>query len=145
MNVSPIPAGHNAVSPYLVVKDVAKMIDFLITVFEGEKIEGFLKPDGSLMHGEVKIHDSVIMIGQAQPEWSPQTNMIHIYVEDVDATYEKALASGAQSIMPPADQFYGNRESGVTGPMGNSWWIATHKEDLSHEEMMERMKAQGRA
>jgi len=101
-------------------------------------------PDGSIRHAEARIGDSMVMIGQAGGEWKPKPNTVHVYVPDVDATYKKALAAGATSTREPVTQFYGDRSAGVEDAQGNSWWIATHVEDVSPEEMEKRMAAQAK-
>ena len=113
------------------------MIEFLEAVFKAEIVEMMTGKDGSAMHGEVKIDDSVIMMGKATEEYPPNSNMIHVYTKDIDSSYQKALELGGTSLMPPTDQYYGNRESGVRGPMGNQWWISTRVKLISVEKMKE--------
>ena len=93
------------------------------------------------MHAEVKIGDSIIMMGEPTAECKPMPAMIHLYVPDADATYRRALAAGAKSVREPADQFYGNRSGGVEDACGNQWWMATRKEEVSPEEMGRRAEA----
>lgn len=125
------PSGHPAISPYLVVKEPKLVIEFLETVFDGKLILEHKRADGSLMHAEVKIDDSVVMLGQASGGWQSQPSMIHIYVPDARATYEKALASGAKSQQEPTvsenDPEDKDLRGGFIGPAGNSWWVGTHR------------------
>jgi PhnB protein len=93
------------------------------------------------MHAEVRIGDSVVMMGEPADESSLMPGMIHLYVDDVDTTYQRALQAGATSLREPEDQFYGDRSAGVRDAFGNVWWIATHKEDVSPEEMKRRAQA----
>ncbi len=93
------------------------------------------------MHAQVKIGDSFVMMGEPMGEFQPMPASIYLYVEDTDATYQRALEAGATSIMEPADQFYGDRNAGVKDPFGNLWWIGTHIEDVSPEEIEKRAKA----
>lgn len=123
MAVKPIPDGYHTVTPYLIVQGVAKLIDFLKQAFEAEEIHRTTRPDGTIMHAVVRIGDSVVMMG----EFKPMPGSIYLYVNDTDATYKRALQAGAASMMEPADQFYGDRNAGVKDPVGNHWWIATHK------------------
>ena len=95
-------------------------------------------PDGSVMHGEVRIGDSVVMMGEAWGESKPIAAALYLYVNDTDVTYRRALQAGATPLREPADQFYGDRSGGVKDPAGNQWWIATRKEDLSPEELARR-------
>ena len=138
MAVKPIPDGYPRVSPYLVVRNVEETIEFIQYVFEGKIKEKMKLPDGSVNHGEVSIGDSVIMMGKATPEHPPLNTMLYIYVEDTDVTYKRALEKGAVSVMEPSDQFYGDRNAGVKDKDGISWWMATHVEDVSPEEMKKR-------
>src|SRR5918996_1347556 len=98
-------------------------------------------PDGTIMHAEVKIGDSTLMMGEASDKWKPMPASIYLYVNDADLVYKRALQAGATSLMPPADQFYGDRHGSVKDPAGNIWWIATHKEDVSPEQLKERAEA----
>lgn len=141
MSVKPIPDGYHAVTPYLVVQGAAKLIDFLKHAFEAQEIERLTRPDGAIGHAEVKIGDSIVMMGEAGGEWTPMPGSLYLYVNDADATYKRALQAGATSTMEPTDQFYGDRSAGVKDPVGNQWWIATHKEDLSREELAKRAQA----
>lgn len=141
MAVKPIPEGYNTVTPYLIVKGVPALIDFLKQAFDAKEIERHSQPDGSVMHAEVKIGDSILMMGEAAGKWSPMPAGFYLYVTDTDAVYKRAMQSGATSVMEPMDQFYGDRNAGVKDPSGNQWWIATHKEDVSREELAKRAEA----
>jgi len=137
----PIPDGYHSVTPYLMVKGADKLIEFMKRAFGAEELMRHPTPEGGVMHAEVKIGDSRIMLAEACGERSPMPTMIHLYVHDADATYRAALEAGAASLQEPADQFYGDRSGGVKDACGNHWWIATHKEDLSPEEMQKRSEA----
>ena len=139
---NPIPEGFHTVTPYLVVPDAAQVMVFMKRAFgatERYKMQG---PDGSVMHAEMQVGDSIVMLGQAQDENRRMRSMLYLYVPDVDAAYKQAIAAGAISVREPADQIYGDRSGAVNDPGGNEWWIATHTEDVSHEEMERRMAAQ---
>lgn len=138
MTVKPIPDGYHSVTPYLIVQGADKLLDFLKRAFAAEETFRMPRDDGSIAHAEVRIGDSVVMLGDAGEQWSPMPATIQLYVEDCDATYLRALEAGATSLQDPADQFYGDRMGGVRDPVGNQWWIATHVEDLSEEEMAKR-------
>ena len=138
MAVKPIPDGYHSVTPYLVVQGVAKLIDFLKQAFDAKEIERMAGPDGTVMHAEVRIGDSVVMMGEARGESKPMPAALYLYVNDTDVTYRRALQAGATSLKEPADQFYGDRSGGVKDPAGNQWWIATRKEDVSPEELARR-------
>jgi PhnB protein len=134
------PDGYNTVMPYLIVEGAAKVIDFLKTVFNATEKDRMSSPDGTVMHAELKIGDSVIMFSEAAGDYKPNPTMLYVYVDDVDAVYKKALEAGATSVSEPKDQFYGDRSCMVTEASGNQWGIATHVEDISPEEMEKRAK-----
>ncbi|MBI3724357.1 VOC family protein [bacterium] len=139
--VKPIPDGFHSVTPYLVIRGVPKLIDFLKHAFGAKDMGRHERPDKSVMHAQVRIGDSMVMMGEPQGDVAPKPAMLYLYVEDTDATYRRAIEAGGTSLMEPADQFYGDRNAGVKDSFGNQWWIATHKEDVSHAEMLKRMSA----
>ena len=141
MPVKPIPEGYHSVTPYLVVPGAGRLIEFLKEAFKAEEVERMSQPDGTVMHAEVRIGDSIIMMGEASGKFPAMPAAIYLYVPDVDAVYKRALAAGAASTMEPANQFYGDRNAGVKDPSGNLWWIATHVEDVPREEMAKRAAA----
>lgn len=141
MPVKPIPDGFHTVTPYLTVKGVARLIDFLKRSFGATETERMTQPDGRIVHTEVKIGDSVVMMGEPGGDAKEMPGAIHLYVDDVDTTYRRALQAGGMSLREPEDQFYGDRSAGVRDPSGNVWWIATHKEDVPLEEMKRRAEA----
>lgn len=140
--VKPIPDGYETVTPYLVVKDAAGLITFLERAFGATIVVRHEDPGGRVVHATLQIGSSKVMLGGASDEWPPITAMLHLYVEDVDAVYRQAMAAGAQSIRQPADMPYGDRSGGVADPAGNQWWMATHVEDVSPEEMERRQAEQ---
>ena len=141
MAVKPIHDGYHTVTPYLVVAEVAQLIDFLKQAFGAAEIQRTTRPDGSIGHAEVRMGDSRVMMGEAGGEFPPIPAMLHLYVEDADALYRRALQAGATPLREPEDQFYGERMAGVKDKFGNQWWIATHIEDVSPEEMARRQEA----
>ena len=142
MAVKPIPDGYHTVTPYLIARESAKLMDFLVSAFGAKEIERLATPDGTLMHGEVRIGDSVIMLGETKGgDWTPMPTCIYLYVPDCDAVFRKAIAAGATVQSRPVDQFYGDRCGNVKDPFGNIWCIATHKEDVSMEEIKCRAAA----
>lgn len=134
-----MPDGYHAVIPQLRVQDAEKQINFLKKAFDARETKRFSMPDGAIAHAEVRLGDSVIMLSEVQNEdYMPTHSEIHLYVENCDATYELAMQEGATSVMEPTDQFYGDRSAEVKDPFGNRWWIDTHIEDLSEEEVTRR-------
>lgn len=145
--VRAIPDGFHTVTPYLLVEDALGLIEFLEKAFDARVIEKHLDEEGDdgggLVHASLQIGDSRIMMGEARPpEWPAMPTMLHLYVEDADTLYRRALEAGARSVREPEDQFYGDRSGGVLDPAGNQWWISTHVEDVSEEEMERRMARQ---
>jgi PhnB protein len=149
MTVQTIPAGYEAVTPYLIVRDAAGAIDFYKKAFDATEVMRMVGNDGRVGHAEVRIGSGIVMLaeemeGHPGPQTlggSPVTMMF--YVDDVDAQVAKAIAAGGTLKRPVADQFYGDRGGGVGDPYGHVWWIATHKEDIPAAELEKRMKAMG--
>jgi len=141
--VKPIPDGYHTITPYLTVMGVAKLIEFIKQAFDATVMECMMRADGTVQHAQAKIGDSIIMMGEAQGEWQPRPSTLYLYVSDVDATYRRAIQAGATSLREPANHFYGDRSGGVQDTSGNQWWIATHIEDVSREEMARRAQAAG--
>ena len=145
----PIPDGFHGATPYLCCKDAAGAIEFYKKAFGATEVMRLAEPSGRIGHAEVKIGEAVIMLSDEHAEIgvrSPQSLggtpvAIHLYVEDVDALARRAVAAGAQLTRPVADQFYGDRTGTLEDPFGHRWFIATHKEDVSSEEMGKRYAA----
>jgi PhnB protein len=147
--VKPIPDGYHTVTPYLIIKGAADAIDFYKRAFGATELFRMDQPDGKIGHAEIKIGDSPIMLADESLEMghrSPQSLggspiSILLYVEDVDALFNQAVAAGAKIDRPLEDKFYGDRGGSLTDPFGHIWHIATHKEDVTPEEMEKRMAA----
>jgi PhnB protein len=148
MSVKPIPAGYHTITPHLVVNDAAAAIDYYKRAFGAREISRMDTPMGKIGHAELEIGDSRIMMADEWPGAgvkSPQSLggtpvAIHLYVDDVDSVYQRAVAAGGQQEMPPTDMFWGDRYGKLKDPFGHSWGIATHKEDVAPEEMKRRMQ-----
>jgi PhnB protein len=138
MAVKAIPEGYHTAVPYLIVNDADKLLTFLKTAFNGKVKEEHRTPDGKVMHADVMIGDSHIMMGQANEKYRAMPGSVLLYVADCDALYNAALKAGAKSVQELKDQFYGDRSGGVEDPTGNHWWISTHVEDVSLEEIDRR-------
>jgi PhnB protein len=129
MSISWKPAGYASVSPYLVVSGAQRVVEFLKQTFDATELRRYDMPDGTIMHAEVRIDDTVVMVGDAGGKWQPVPAFIHVYVPDVDATYRRALAAGGVSLQEPQRREGDpDRRGGVRDPGGNSWWIATQIE-----------------
>jgi len=141
----PIPAGYHTVQPYLYFKNTAEAIAFYSKVFGATERMRMPDKDGRIMHAEINIGDSCIMMADENPAVGAYSTehfggapmSLMIYVDDCDAVYKGALEAGAKSLREPADQFYGDRMAGVSDPFGFHWWIGTHIKDVSMEEMMQ--------
>jgi PhnB protein len=136
--MKPMPEGFHTITPYLVVEGAEPFLDFVERAFAAIVTERIKLPEGGIRHAEARIGDSMLMIGEAKEGWPAMPSLLHLYVEDVDAAYQRALQAGATSITPPADQLYGDRAAGVKDNWGNSWWLATHVEDVAPEEVNRR-------
>jgi PhnB protein len=148
----PIPDGYHTATPYLIIKDAAKAIEFYKKAFGAKEMMRMSQPDGRIGHAEIKIGDSPIMLADEFPEMgarSPQSLggspvSILLYVEDVDAFAKQAVTAGTKVVRPVKDQFYGDRSGSFEDPFGHQWHIATHVEDVAPEEMHKRAAAAGR-
>jgi PhnB protein len=145
MSSKRIPDGYDALIPSFIVRDAAKAIEFYKDVFGATELMRMPYPDGSkIVHAELKIRDHVMMLGDENPQMgavAPQPNSpppptsVMLYVDDVDKTFNQAVAKGAKSMMPPMDMFWGDRYGKFVDPFGHLWGVATHKKDVSAEEM----------
>src|SRR5262245_20333766 len=139
MPVKPIPEGFHTVTPYLTVRGLDKVLDFLRQAFNAEVPHDPIKrPDGKIMHAQVMIGDSCVMLGEESEQAKATTSTLYLYVPDVDRAYQNAIKAGGESVMEPADMFYGDRCGGVKDSSGNSWMVATHREDVSIPELQKR-------
>ncbi|TMG85681.1 MAG: VOC family protein [Betaproteobacteria bacterium] len=147
--VQAIPSGYAGVTPYLIAKDAAKLLDFYKKAFDATEVMRLPGPGGKVGHAEVKIGQGTVMLADEMPEMghkSPQTLggtpiTLMFYVADVDAQFARAVAAGGEVKHPVKDQFYGDRSGTIVDPSGHMWTIATHKEDVPPEELDRRMKA----
>jgi PhnB protein len=135
----PIPEGFRTITPYFTVQGVPRLIEFLKQAFEAVEIHRSVMPDGTVMNAELRIGDSMVMLGEAPKGRKIMTSMLYMYVIDPDSVYERAIKAGGKAIREPADQIYGDRVGAIEDPWGNQWWIATRKENVSDEELRIRM------
>ena len=147
--VKPVPDGYHTATPYLIVKGAAKALEFYKQAFGAAELERMEMPDGKIAHAEIKIGDSIIMLGDEAPQHgtrSPQSLGgspcgLYLYVEDVDETFDRAVTAGATVTMAVKDQFYGDRNGSLVDPFGHTWYVATRKENLSMDEIRQRVPA----
>jgi PhnB protein len=148
--VEPIPAGYNTVTPYLIVDNAAAALEFYKKAFGATERGRFLGPGGKIMHCEFKIGDSIVMMADEFPEMDARSPKayggspisIGLYVKDVDARFNQAVAAGATAKRPVTNQFYGDRSGTLSDPFGHVWHLSTHVEDVSPAEMKRRMEQQ---
>jgi PhnB protein len=148
--VKPVPEGYHTVTPYLTVKNAARAIDFYKRAFGAKEIMRMDGPQGKIAHAELRIGDSMIMLGDEIPGMgnkAPEslggtTGGVFLYVDNVDSLYDQAVTAGAKADSRPADMFWGDRYGKLTDPFGHSWSIGTHKEDVAPEEMKKRIQEQ---
>jgi PhnB protein len=146
MAVKPIPDGYHTVTPYLIVKGADKALDFYKKAFGATEMFRMPGPDGRIMHAEIRIGDSPVMLADECPEMgatAPQPGgkapvTMHLYVENVDAFFDRAVTAGATVVRPVANQFYGDRAGGLQCPFGHSWYVSTHVEDVPPDELGKR-------
>jgi PhnB protein len=135
------PKAYHTVTPYVMVRGVEQLIEFTQKAFGATLLHKTKDESDRVFHAEIIIGDSPMMLSEGRaPEWPSQPASFYLYVPDCDLLYKQAMAAGATSIMEPADQFYGDRHGGVKDASGNSWWLATHIEDVSEEEIERRMR-----
>jgi len=148
MPVKPIPDGYHSVTPYLIVQGAAKAIEFYKKAFAAAELMRLNGPDGKIGHAEIRIGNSPVMLADEHPQMgfrSPQTLggagvTLMIYVEGVDAVFQRAIAAGAKEVQPLKNQFYGDRSGTLQDPFGHVWTVATHVEDIAPEEMRKRVE-----
>jgi PhnB protein len=148
MPVKAIPEGYHTLTPFFTVRDAARAIEFYKKAFGAEDRGAMKGPDGKVVHAELKIGDSILMLADEFPDFgalAPESvggtsTGLHIYVEDVDAAFDRAVKAGAKVEMPVADQFWGDRYGKLRDPFGHKWSIATHTKDLSRDEMKKGME-----
>lgn len=151
--VQPVPEGYTTVTPSLVAHDATAAIEFYVRAFGATEIHRMADPNGGkIWHAEIQIGNARIMLSDEFPEMDPTSRSpkslggtaahLHLYVEDADALFQRAVDAGCSALMPPMDTFWGDRFGKLTDPFGHSWSIATHKEDLDEAEMFRRMQQQ---
>lgn len=134
-SVNPVPEGYHTLTTYLIVNEAGKLIDFIRADINASEVSLTKNKEGGVMHADLQIGDSHLMLAEASDKYPSMSSMIYMYTEDCDAVYKKAIAAGGISIREPTDEPYGDRSCGIRDFAGNQWWIATHIEDVSNEPM----------
>jgi PhnB protein len=138
--VSPIRQGFRTITPYLFAQNAVSLIEFISKAFGGEETYRKERPDGAITHAEMRVKDSMLMLGEATTQFGPMPTSIYLYVPDSDSVYERAVNAGGISVFPIMTLPNGERYGGVKDACGNIWWVATHVEDVSPEEEERRWK-----
>jgi PhnB protein len=149
-SVKPIPEGFHSITPYMTISNAAEAIEFYKQAFGAEELVRMAAPDGKIGHAEIKIGNCIIMLADEFPEMGRRSAQtlggspvgLHIYLEDVDSAFQRAIEAGATVVRPLANQFYGDRSGSVSDPYGNEWSLGTHIEEVTPEEMHRRMEAE---
>lgn len=149
MAVKPIPDGYHSVTPYLALRNASAALEFYKKAFGATELLRMPRPDGGVAHAEIKIGDSIVMLADEYADMDfvgPETrggatSTLMVYVEDVDSQFKRAIDAGATQIRPLSDEFYGDRVGAVRDPFGHIWHLATHKEDLTPDQIQKRMEA----
>ena len=136
--VSPVPAGYHSVTPFVIVKGAVGFIDYMKEAFGAVELSRVADESGSIGHAEVRIGDSVVMLFDSKEDWPETPAFLRLYIEDVDAVYQRALKAGGDSVTRPTNMPWGDRSCRVRDPFGNLWWIMSHIEDVSPEEEEKR-------
>lgn len=140
MTTKSIRDGFHAITPYIFAQNAPRLIEFISAAFAGELAYSKERPDGSIIHAEMRVGDSMLMLGQASADFGPMPTSIYLYVTDCDTVCQTALNSGGVSVFPIMTLPSGERYGGVKDPCGNIWWVATHVEDVPPEEQDKRWK-----
>ncbi len=150
MAAKAIPEGYNSITPYLVCKGAEKAIEYYTNVFGAQETMRMPGPEGRIMHAEIRIGDSTVMLADENPERGAvapsgkgRSQSLMLYTENVDTLFKRAIDFGARSIQEPTDMFWGDRMGNLEDPFGHQWAVATHKEDVTPDEMEKRMQAIG--
>ena len=141
MKRNPVPDGYHAITPYLKLPNAERLVKFLKDAFDGVETARLTKPDGSLLHAEVRIGDSLVMVHELPSQGKPKPSMLYLRIGDVDATYKRAIGAGGISVTEPTNMYWGERVACVRDVSENDWWIASPLETLTLEEVQERATA----
>lgn len=134
------PDGYSTVQPWLVTRDTGRLLDFIAAAFDGQELARVPTEDGGIGHAEIRVGDSVLLAFDSRPDWPDTPSMLRVYVDDADATFERAVAAGARVVTPLDDAAWGDRGGRVRDPLGNIWWVVQHVEDVPFDEMAARLQ-----
>ncbi len=139
MAIKPVPEGYTTVTPWLISRDTARLIDYVTEAFDATEVSRLTNDGGRVEHAEVRIGDAMVMMFDARPEWPPTPGFLRLYVDDADDVHRRAVAAGGTSVTEVTHLFFGDRVGRVRDPLGNVWWIQTQIEEVSPREMERRL------
>ncbi|GGV86446.1 hypothetical protein GCM10010294_67070 [Streptomyces griseoloalbus] len=139
-NATAAPEGYTTVAPWVVTDDTGAFLDFVTQAFGGEELGRVPTEDGSIGHGEIRVGDTVVLAFDRRADWPVMPSLLRVFVADADAVFSRALAAGGRLVTPLADNAFGQRGGRVTDPFGNIWWVVSHVEDVSEDEMWRRLQ-----
>ncbi|UCM87891.1 VOC family protein [Streptomyces marincola] len=137
---NPAPAGRTTVEPWVVTDDTGAFLDFVARAFGGEELSRVRTEDGSIGHGEIRIGDTVVSAFDRRPDWPATPSLLTVYVGDAEEAFARAVVAGGRVVTPLADDAFGRRGGRVKDPLGNIWWVTSHVEDLTEEQMGQRLR-----
>jgi PhnB protein len=141
MKHNPVPDGYHSITPYLKLPNAGRLVEFLKKAFDGIETGRLTKPDGAVLHAEVRVGDSLVMVHESPDHRKPKPSTLYLYVGDVDATYKRAIEAGGLSVTEPTNMYYGDRVACVRDVSENDWWIAARLEDAPLAEIQQRATA----
>lgn len=139
MTLTAVPNGYTTVTPWLISRDTARLIDYVKDAFAAEEISRLASPQGRVEHAEVRIGDAIVMMFDAGPGWPPTPGFLRLYVPDADEVHRRAVAAGGVSVTEVTHLFFGDRVGRVRDPLGNVWWIQARVEEVGPQEMERRL------
>ncbi|PWJ07797.1 glyoxalase [Streptomyces sp. NWU49] len=134
------PQGYTTVAPWVVTDDTGAFLDFVTRAFDGEELSRVTTEDGLIGHAEIRVGDTVVMAFDRREDWPALPSLLNVFVADADETLSRAVEAGGQVVTPPADDAFGQRGGRIKDPLGNIWWVTSHVEDLSDDQMWERLQ-----
>ncbi|MGI5165776.1 VOC family protein [Spirillospora sp. CA-253888] len=143
MSVQPVPAGYTTVTPWIIGRDTAGLMDYLAEAFDAEDLGRVANADGTIGHAEMRIGDAVVLMFDARPEWPETPAFLRLYVPDAEEAHRRAVAAGGTSVTEVTHLAFGDKVGRVRDPFGNLWWLQTRVEEVSEEEFMARMSDPG--
>ncbi|MGW0598959.1 VOC family protein [Streptomyces sp. NPDC002776] len=137
---STAPKGYTSVAPWVVTDDTGALLDFIAQVFEGEELARVQTEDGLIGHGEIRVGDTVVLAFDRRPDWPPMPSLLRVFVADADEAFSRAVEAGGQVVTSLLDNAFGQRGGRIKDPFGNIWWVTSHVEDVTEEQVWRRLQ-----